>query len=68
MKKKEKDTKWKEERITGNVIGAEGAKTLCDALKVNTTLKTLNLWGEELRKEKDEKNGEKVNDRQWDWR
>ena len=53
MKKKEKDTKWKEERITGNVVGAEGAKALSEMLKVNTTLTKLELWSEKERKEKE---------------
>ena len=32
--------------MTDNVIGDEGAKALSEMLKVNTTLKTLNLWSE----------------------
>ena len=30
-----------------NKIGAEGARALSEALKTNTTLQTLNLWGEQ---------------------
>ena len=42
----------KEERMTGNGIGDEGAKAMSEMLKVNTTLTTLNLGGEEERKDK----------------
>lgn len=35
--------------MTDNEIGDKGAKTLSEALKVNTTLKTLNLASEEER-------------------
>ena len=41
---------------TENGIGNEGTKVLCDALKFNTTLTTLNLSGEERkRKRKNER-------------
>ena len=33
--------------MTENDIGVEGAKSLSEMMKVNTTLKVLNLWGEE---------------------
>ena len=33
--------------MTGNEIGDDGAKTLSEMLKKNTTLKTLGLGGEE---------------------
>ena len=33
--------------MTGNGIREEGAKTLSEMLKVNTTLIELHLWGEE---------------------
>ena len=32
---------------TGNNTGAEGAKALSEALKVNTTLQSLDLWSEQ---------------------
>ena len=53
MRKKERDKKRKkekEERMTGNRIGVEGAKAMSETLKVNSTLTTLNLWGEKERK------------------
>ena len=54
--------------MTGNGIGDEGAKALSEMMKVNTTLTTLDLWGEEERKEREEKEKERrMNDRQWDW-
>ena len=31
--------------MIGNKIGDEGAKTLCETLRVNTTLTSLNLRG-----------------------
>ena len=41
--------------MTENEIGDEGAKAMSEMLKVNTTLRTLNLGGEEERKEREEK-------------
>ena len=41
--------------MTGNEIGAEGAKTISEVLKVNSTLTTLDLGSEEERKEREEK-------------
>ena len=41
--------------MTGNEIGDEGARALCEMLKVNTTLTELNLSCEEKRKEREEK-------------
>ena len=38
-----------------NKIGVEGAKAMSEMLKVNTTLTSLNLWGEEKRKKEKEK-------------
>ena len=38
--------------MTGNEIGDDGAKTLSEMLKKNTTLKTLGLGGEEEGKKK----------------
>ena len=70
MRKKEnrKERKEKkEERITGNGIGVEGAKSMSEMLKVNTTLTTLNLGGEEEEiKEKRKRKGkeERMNDRE----
>ena len=37
---------------TGNKIGAEGARALSEALKVNTTLTTLDLWGVQQQQDK----------------
>ena len=52
--------------MIGKYIGGEGAKGLSEGLKVNTTLTTLNLLGEEERKERERK-GRRKNDREWDW-
>ena len=41
--------------MTDNWIRVEGAKSMSEMLKVNTTLTTLNLFGEEERKEREEK-------------
>ena len=37
----------------GSKIGAEGARALSEALKINTTLQSLNLECEQERKEED---------------
>ena len=37
----------------GNYIGAEGARARSEALKTNTTLQSLNLWGEQEESEDD---------------
>ena len=52
--------------MTGNGIGDEGAKAMSEMVKVNTTLTTLNLRGEEERKERKEKE-RRMNDREQDW-
>ena len=45
--------------MTGNGIGDEGAKSVSEVLKVNTTLKTLGLSSEEERmRERKERKGE----------
>ena len=41
----EEEDNAKQWRKTGNKIGAEGARALSEALKVNTTLGTLDLFG-----------------------
>ena len=41
--------------MTGNGIGAEGAKAMSEMMKVNSTLTTLDLSCEEERKEREEK-------------
>ena len=41
--------------MTDNGIGDEGAKTMSEILKVNTTLKELDLGGEEEKIEREEK-------------
>ena len=38
--------------MSGNEIGVEGTKAMSEMLKVNRTLKTLNLESDEERKEK----------------
>ena len=45
----------KKERMTGNVIGDEGAKAMSEVLYVNPPLTTLYLGGEEGRKEKEKR-------------
>ena len=52
--------------MTGNKIGDEGAKTLSEMLTVNTTLTSLNLWGEEEERKGKRKKREKrrMNDSQ----
>ena len=52
--------------MTVNGIGVEGAKAMSSMMKVNSTLTTLYLGGEEERKEKEEKE-RRMNDRQQDW-
>ena len=56
--------------MTGNKVGDEGAKAMSEMMKVNTSLTTLDLYGEEERKDREEKEKKwkKKNDRQWDWR
>ena len=44
--------------MTDNVIGDEGAKSMSEMMKVNTTLTALGLRGEEERKEKKRKKKE----------
>ena len=52
--------------MTDNGIGAEGAKAMSEMLKVNSTLKELNLESEdEERKEKERER--RKNDSQWAW-
>ena len=41
--------------MTGNGIGDEGAKAMSEMMKVNSTLTTLYLRGEEERKEREDK-------------
>ena len=41
--------------MTGNRIGAEGAKAMSEMMKVNSTLTELNMDGEEERKEREDK-------------
>ena len=44
QKRKENEKKWK---WIGNQIGSEGAKTIRESLKINTSLTTLDLYGDE---------------------
>ena len=67
-----KDKKWKEERKEenkndeewiGNKIGCEGAKTISETLKINTSLTSLILWSDEkIRNVMREKN-----ELEWKW-
>ena len=52
--------------MTDNKIGVEGAKTMSEMLKVNTTLSSLNLGCEEEERKEKRKKREKrrMNDRQ----
>ena len=55
--------------MTDNGIGNEGAKTMSEMLKVNSTLTSLDLRGEEEKgiiQEKEKK--KRMNDSQLDWR
>ena len=56
--------------MTDNEIGDEGAKALSEMLKVNTTLTSLDLSGEEERKGKEKEKREKrrMDDREWNWK
>ena len=45
--------------MTDNEIGVEGARTMSEMLKVNTTLTTLNLSGKKERKERRERKRKK---------
>lgn len=59
-----KETKDKEIiRTTGKEIGVDGGKRISEMLKVNTTLRSLNLQSERKRKDK-EKEGRRMDDRQ----
>ena len=54
--------------MTGNRIGAEGAKAMSEMLKVNTTLTSLNLYGKEEReRERERERKRRMNDSEWDW-
>ena len=55
--------------MTDNEIGEEGAKSMSEMMKVNTTLTSLNLRGEEERKKgKKQEKRKRMNDREWDRR
>ena len=43
------------EQIAGNKIGNEGAKAICEMLKVNTTLTFVLIWGKDGRKKKEKR-------------
>ena len=45
MKREENENEMKEWIV--NEIGDEGAKTISESLKINTSLKTLDLWSDE---------------------
>ena len=48
--------------MTGNGIGIEGAKSMSEALKSNTTLTSLNLCGEEEEREREREKREMMNE------
>ena len=48
--------------MTGNGIGDEGAKSMSEALKTNTTLTSLNLSGEEEEREREREKREMMNE------
>ena len=48
--------------MTGNEIGVEGAKSMSEMMKVNTTLTSLDLSCEEERKQERERIKEKKNE------
>ena len=51
-----KERKWKQcEQIAGTGIGNEGAKVICEMLKVNIALTFLLIWGKEERKGKEKR-------------
>ena len=52
--------------MTGNEIGDEGAKAMSEMLKVNTTLTSLSLGGEEeeRREKRQKREKRRMNDRQ----
>ena len=56
----------KNPEITGNGIGIEGTKTLCETLGVNTTLKELYLSSQKEGQRRGSRK-ERMNDRQQDW-
>ena len=55
-KNTKKRKKEKEDCLTGNEIRDNGAKTMSDAMKLNTTLTLLNLGCEEKEKKGKRKN------------
>ena len=48
--------------MTGNVIRVEGAKAMSEMLKVNTTLTSFNLGGEEEKRKEKRKRKRKKNE------
>ena len=48
--------------MTGNGIGVEGAKSMSEALKSNTTLTSLNLGCEEEEREREREKREMMNE------
>ena len=50
--------------MTENRIGVEGAKAMSEMMKVNSTLTTLYLRGEEERKERRQRKERRMNDRE----
>ena len=53
---KNREWKWKEvKEWIGNQIGSEGAKTISESLKINTSLTELNLRSDEKIRNKNER-------------
>ena len=54
------EKEWKEmKNEKGNEIGDEGAKTISESLKINTSLTSLYLWSDEKIRNKEERRNEK---------
>ena len=66
MKKRRRRWKWK--IWIGNQIGYEGAKSLSESLKINTSLTTLDLGSDEkIRNEKERRNENEKNEQVIKW-
>ena len=60
--------KNRDKSTTGNGIGDEGAKAMCEMLKVNTTLTGLYLGGKKKERKKIiQKDERETRDSEWDW-
>ncbi len=62
--KEKREKKWKEMKWIDNEIGNEGAQTLSETLKINTSLTSLNLYCDENEmKWRDRRNEQNENER-----